>query len=223
MPHQNALNTAIEALKTNNAKALQDAVDGIYKDLEAYAKQKDLTNVELRVADVEKALASKVDDKTLDTKVAELNKAIKNAKDENAGKIADLAKTVKTAGDNLTKVQQNLTNVEAAVKTLGAGFDEKNTVAAAIEAIKTQLGTPDLKLGTLDERLSAIELALKGDDSDKLPGLKAQIEAIEKNLKDIIGEYTTMVTSVELVASYSAQQSGLGQNLPYQQNILLSM
>ena len=220
---QTALNTAIEALKADNAKALKEAVDKIYKDLEAYAKQADLTNVEFKVAEVEKALASKVDDKTLDTKVAELYKAIKDAKDENAGKIADLAKTVKTAGDNLTKVQQNLTNVEAAVKTLGAGFDEKNTVAAAIEAIKTQLGTPDLKLGTLDERLSAIELALKGDDSDKLPGLKAQIEAIEKNLKDIIGEYTTMVTSVELVASYSAQQSGLGQNLPYQQNINLDM
>lgn len=220
---QTALNTAIEALKADNAKALKEAVDKIYKDLEAYAKQADLTNVELKVAEVEKALASKVDDKTLDKKVEDLNKAIKDAKDENAGKIADLAKTVKTAGDNLTKVQQNLTNVEAAVKTLGAGFDEKNTVAAAIEAIKTQLGTPDLKLGTLDERLSAIELALKGDDSDKLPGLKAQIEAIEKNLKDIIGEYTTMVTSVELVASYSAQQSGLGQNLPYQQNINLDM
>ena len=220
---QTALNTAIEALKADNAEALQKAVDKIYKDLEDYAKQADLTNVELKVADVEKALASKVDDKTLDKKVADLNKAIKDAKDENAGKIADLAKTVKTAGDNLTKVQQNLTNVEAAVKTLGAGFDEKNTVAAAIEAIKTQLGTPDLKLGTLDERLAAIELALKGDDSDKLPGLKAQIEAIEKNLKDIIGEYTTMVTSVELVASYSAQQSGLGQYLPYQQNINLDM
>ena len=200
---QTALNTAIEALKADNAKDLKAAVDKIYKDLEAYAKQADLKTVADKVAEVEKALASKVDDKTLDTKVAELNKAIKDAKDENAGKIADLAKTVKTAGDNLTKVQQNLTNVETAVKTLGAGFDEKNTVAAAIEAIKTQLGTPDLKLGTLDERLAAIELALKGDDSDKLPGLKAQIEAIDKQLKDIIGEYTTMVTGVELVASYS--------------------
>ena len=219
---QTALNTAIEALKADNAKALKEAVDKIYKDLEAYAKQADLTNVELKVAEVEKALASKVDDKTLDNKVAELNKAIKDAKDENAGKIADLAKTVKTAGDNLTKVQQNLTNVEAAVKTLGAGFDEKNTVAAAIEAIKTQLGTPDLKLGTLDERLAAIELALKGDDSDKLPGLKAQIEAIEKNLKDIIGEYTTMVTSVELVASFSGA-SDLGQNLILGRSINLDM
>ena len=212
---QTALNTAIEALKADNAKALKEAVDKIYKDLEAYAKQADLKTVADKVAEVEKALANKVDDKTLDTKVAELNKAIKDAKDENAGKIADLAKTVKTAGDNLTKVQQNLTNVEAAVKTLGTGFDEKNTVAAAIEAIKTQLGTPDLKLGTLDERLAAIELALKGDDSDKLPGLKAQIGTIEKNLKAIIGEYTTMVTSVELVASYSGA-GNLGYNLGHQ-------
>ena len=215
---QTALNTAIEALKADNAKALKEAVDKIYKDLEAYAKQAELKTVADKIAEVEKALANKVDDKTLDTKVAELNKAIKDAKDENAGKIADLAKTVKTAGDNLTKVQQNLTNVEAAVKTLGTGFDEKNTVAAAIEAIKTQLGTPDLKLGTLDERLAAIELALKGDDSDKLPGLKAQIEAIDKQLKDIIGEYTTMVTGVELVASYSGTDdfgNTFGKDLSY--------
>ena len=215
---QTALNTAIEALKADNAKALKEAVDKIYKDLEAYAKQAELKTVADKVAEVEKALANKVDDKILDTKVAELNKAIKDAKDENAGKIADLAKTVKTAGDNLTKVQQNLTNVENAVKTLGAGFDEKNTVAAAIEAIKTQLGTPDLKLGTLDERLAAIELALKGDDSDKLPGLKAQIDAIDKQLKDIIGEYTTMVTGVELVASYSGTDdfgNTFGKDLSY--------
>ena len=215
---QTALNTAIEALKADNAKALKEAVDKIYKDLEAYAKQADLTTVADKVAEVEKALASKVDDKTLDTKVAELNKAIKDAKDENAGKIANLATTVKTAGDNLTKVQQNLTNVENAVKTLGAGFDEKNTVAAAIEAIKTQLGTPDLKLGTLDERLAAIELALKGDKGDKLPDLKAQIDAIDKQLQDIIGEYTTMVTGVELVASYSGTDdfgNTFGKDLSY--------
>lgn len=52
------------------------------------------------------------------------------------------------------------------------------------------------------------------DAYDKLPGLKAQIEAIEKNLKDIIGEYTTMVTSVELVASYSGA-GNLGHNLGF--------
>ena len=196
---QTALNTAIEALKADNAEDLQKAVDKIYKDLEDYAKQKDLTNVELNVAKVEEALASKVDDKTLKTKVAELNEAIKNAKDENAGKIADLAKTVQTAGDNLTKVQQNLNNVEAAVKTLGAGFDEKNTVAAAIEAIKTQIGTPDNKLGSLDSRLAAIESVLNGvkDDDTKL-GLATKVTNIENQLKDIIGEYTTMVTAVDL-------------------------
>ena len=196
---QNALNTAIEALKTNNAEALQNAVNKIYQDLEDYAKQKDLTNVELNVAKVEEALASKVDDKALETKVAELNQAIKDAKDENAGKIADLAKTVQTAGDNLTKVKQNLNNVEAAVKTLGAGFDEKNTVAAAIEAIKTQIGTPDNKLGSLDSRLAAIESVLNGvkDDDTKL-GLATKVTNIENQLKDIIGEYTTMVTAVDL-------------------------
>ena len=211
---QNALNTAIEALKTNNAEALQNAVNKIYQDLEDYAKQKDLTNVELNVAKVEEALASKVDDKALETKVAELNQAIKDAKDENAGKIADLAKTVQTAGDNLTKVKQNLKNVEAAVKTLGAGFDEKNTVAAAIEAIKTQIGTPDNKLGSLDSRLAAIESVLNGvkDDDTKL-GLATKVTNIENQLKDIIGEYTTMVTAVDLFKT-TDEASRISNGLP---------
>ena len=219
---QTALNTAIEALKTDNAKALQDAVDKIYKDLEAYAKQEKLDEVSTAAQATQKALeeaiaAQKTKDeaaqkaaqqkldaavKALETKIATAQKAGDDAKKDaadNASEIETLAKTVKTAGENLAKVQENLTKVEDAVKTLGAGFDEKNTVEAAIKAINGQLTAKNTGLAGLDERLSAVETALKGDkDGDKLPNLKLQVDNIEKNLKDIIGQYSTMVTDVQL-------------------------
>ena len=218
---QNALNTAIEALKTNNAKDLKEAVDKIYKDLEAYAKQEKLDEVSTAAKATQKALeeaiaAQKTKDeaaqkaaqqkldeavKALETKIATAQKAgddANKAAADNASEIATLAKTVKTAGENLTKVQENLTKVENAVKTLGTGFDEKNTVEAAIKAINGQLTAKNTGLADLNTRLSAIEVALKGDASDKLPGLKVQVDNIENKLKDIIGQYSTMVTDVQL-------------------------
>ena len=236
---QNALNTAIEALKTDNAQALQEAVGKIYDDLEDYAKQEKLNEVELAAKATQKALeeaiaAQKTKDeaaqkaaqqkldkavKDLETKIDTAQKAGDDAKQDaakNASEIETLAETVKTAGENLTKVQENLTKVENAVKTLGTGFDEKNTVAAAIEGIKTQLTAKNTGLAGLDARLSAVEAALKGDeDGDKLPNLKLQVDNIENKLKDIIGQYSTMVTDVQLFefAAPNASLSGYDNEL----------
>ena len=237
---QNALNTAIEALKTDNAKALQDAVAGIYKDLEAYAKQEKLNEVESAAKATQKALeeaiaAQKTKDeaaqkaaqqkldeavKALETKIATAQKAgddANKAAADNASEIETLAKTVKTAGENLTKVQENLTKVEDAVKTLGAGFDEKNTVEAAIKAINGQLTAKNTGLADLNTRLSAIEVALKGDASDKLPGLKVQVDNIANKLKDIIGQYSTMVTDVQLFNFAAPNRTGFDRTLNFAQ------
>ena len=236
---QNALNTAIEALKTDNAKALQEAVDKIYDDLEAYAKQEKLNEVESAAKATQQALeeaiaAQKTKDeaaqlaaqqkldaavKTLEEKISTAQKAGDDAKQDaadNASEIETLAKTVKTAGENLAKVQENLTKVENAVKTLGTGFDEKNTVAAAIQAINGQLTAKNTGLAGLDERLSAVEAALKGDeDGDKLPNLKLQVDNIENKLKDIIGQYSTMVTDVQLYNFTTASNPGFDNELKF--------
>lgn len=114
-----------------------------------------------------------------------------------------------TADDALAKAEANKTAIENALKTLGTGFDEKNTVAAAIGTINGQLTAKNTGLAGLDGRLSVIEAALKSDeDGDKLTNLKLKIDNIENDLKKIIGEYTTMVTGVELVASYSTWDLG---------------
>ena len=127
------------------------------------------------------------------------------AKKATADAIAALAETVNTANEAKNQAEANKTSIENALKLLGNGYSEENTVAAAIQAIKGQLGTPKEELGTLDSRLSAIEAALNGvkDDDTKL-GLSTKISNIETQLKTIIGEYTTMVTEVSLVGCYGS-------------------
>ena len=199
-----AAQKAIAAVESNNAEALKKAQAEILETLKDYATKKDLKDV----ADAaQKALdaAQKDNSKAL----ADLDTAVKNAQTKantaaaDATKaLADLVKTTKNATDALKQANDNKATLDAVAESLGKGYSKENTVAAAIEAIKAQIGTPNKELGTLDTRLAAIESVLNGvkDDDTKL-GLATKVTNIEKQLKDIIGEYTTMVTEVSLVGS----------------------
>ena len=199
-----AAQKAIAAVESNNAEALKKAQAEILETLKDYATKKDLK-------DVADAAQKALDDAQMDNSkaLADLDTAVKNAQSKantaaaDATKaLADLVKTTKNATDALTQANTNKTAIENALKTLGEGYSAENTVAAAIQAIKGQIGTPNKELGTLDTRLAAIESVLNGvkDDDTKL-GLATKVTNIEKQLKDIIGEYTTMVTEVSLVGS----------------------
>ena len=200
-----AAQKAIAAVESNNAEALKKAQAEILETLKDYATKKDLKDV----ADAaQKALdaAQKDNSKAL----ADLDTAVKNAQTKantaaaDATKaLAELVKTTKNATDALKQANDNKATLDAVAESLGKGYSKENTVADAIKAIKAQIGTPNKELGTLDTRLAAIESVLNGvkDDDTKL-GLATKVTNIEKKLKDIIGEYTTMVTEVSLVGSY---------------------
>lgn len=200
-----AAQKAIAAVESNNAEALKKAQAEILETLKDYATKKDLKDV----ADAaQKALdaAQKDNSKAL----ADLDTAVKNAQTKantaaaDATKaLAELVKTIKNATDALKQANDNKATLDAVAESLGKGYSKENTVADAIKAIKAQIGTPNKELGTLDTRLAAIESVLNGvkDDDTKL-GLATKVTNIEKKLKDIIGEYTTMVTEVSLVGSY---------------------
>ena len=209
-----AAQKAIDAVKSNNAEALKKAQAEILETLKDYATKENLKEV----ADAaQKALdaAQKDNSKAL----ADLDTAVKNAQTKantaaaDATKaLAELVTTTKNATDALKQANDNKTAIENALKTLGAGYSAENTVAAAIQAIKGQIGTPNKELGTLDTRLAAIESVLNGvkDDDTKL-GLATKVTNIEKKLKDIIGEYTTMVTAVDL---YKTDENRWSNGLP---------
>lgn len=215
---RDAANTAIAAVKSENTQAINAAKTEILEKLQDYATKEALNGVaEAAKAAVE---AAKADNATklaeaktaLEAKITAAQNTADEAKTkavENAAAILALANTTTTANNALAQANANKTAIDNALKALGTGFSEQSTVAAAIQAIKGQLTAEKTGLTGLDGRLSAIEAALKGDeDSDKLPNLKLQVDNIENDLKKIIGEYTTMVTGVELVSSYSTYELG---------------
>ena len=200
-----AAQKAIAAVESNNAEALKKAQAEILETLKDYATKKDLK-------DVADAAQKALDDAQKDNSkaLADLDTAVKNAQTKantaaaDATKaLAELVKTTKNATDALKQANDNKATLDAVAESLGKGYSKENTVADAIKAIKAQIGTPNKELGTLDTRLAVIESVLNGvkDDDTKL-GLATKVTNIEKKLKDIIGEYTTMVTEVSLVGSY---------------------
>ena len=179
----------VETLKTLATKTeLKDAADAAQKAIEALESKnaEALKKAQEAITETLKSYATKSDVENGDKKTLE-----------------SLAETIKNASDALTQANTNKQAIADALDILGKGYSKENTVAAAIEAIKGQIGTPNKELGTLDSRLAAIESVLNGvkDDDTKL-GLATKVTNIENKLKDIIGEYTTMVTEVSLVGSY---------------------
>ena len=217
---RDAANTAIEAVKSENTQAINAAKTEILEKLQDYATKEALNGVaEAAKAAVE---AAKADNATklaeavsaLETKITAAQNTADEAKTkagENAAAILALANTTTTAKNALAQANANKTAIENALKALGTGYSEQNTVAAAIQAINGQLTAKNTGLSGLDGRLSAIEAALKGDeDGDKLPNLKLQVDNIDKKLQDIIGQYSTMVTDVQLYnfAGYNGNVNG---------------
>ncbi len=205
-----SLETKLAEVKaTADSKATLDQVKDI---LTGYATNESVTKEANEIVNAAiKALQEKdiKDLKALiETAQGTADKAVKDAADAKADILktlddyalkSDVETAQGTADDALAKAIANKTAIENALKTLGTGFDEKNTVAAAIEAINGQLTAKNTGLAGLDGRLSVIEAALKSDESgDKLTNLKLKIDNIENKLKDIIGQYSTMVTDVQL-------------------------
>ena len=187
----------VETLKTlatktelkDAAKAAQDAIDAVKSE-----NAQKLKEAQEAITETLKSYATKSDVEDGDKKTLE-----------------SLASTVKNASDALALANTNKQAIADALKLLGEGYSAENTVAAAIKAIQGQIGTPDKKLGTLDSRLAAIESVLNGvkDDDTKL-GLATKVTNIENQLRDIIGEYTTMVTAVDLYKTNNANRWSSG-------------
>ena len=179
----------VETLKTLATKTeLQDAADAAQKAIEALESKnaEALKKAQEAITETLKSYATKSDVADGDKKTLE-----------------SLASTIKNASDALALANTNKQAIADALELLGKDFSKENTVSAAIKTIQGQIGTPNKELGTLDSRLAAIESVLNGvkDDDTKL-GLATKVTNIENQLKDIIGEYTTMVTEVSLLGSY---------------------
>ena len=228
-----AANDAIEALKAGDIKTLQDKQADILKTLETVATQSDLKTVAdnaaaaLKAAQDAQTKKNEAAEKALKDAETKLAASIKTAQDtadaakkqaaDNLASINGLATTVQNAKDALALAQANQTKLNEALASLNDSSKE-GTVAAAIKTIQAQIGTPDNKLGSLDTRLAAIESVLNGvkDDDTKL-GLATKVTNIENKLKDIIGQYSTMVTDVQLFNFAAPNRTGFDRTLNFAQ------
>ena len=194
----------VETLKTLATKTeLKDAADAAQKAIEALESKnaEDLKKAQDAITETLKSYATKSDVEEGDRKTLE-----------------SLAETIQKASEAWTQADKNKQDIADALKLLGEGYSKENTVAAAIEAIKGQIGTPNKELGTLDSRLGAIESVLNGvkDDDTKL-GLATKVTNIETQLKDIIGQYSTMVTDVQLFEFALPNRTGFDRTLNFAQ------
>ena len=194
----------VETLKTLATKTeLKDAADAAQKAIGALESKnaEDLKKAQDAITETLKSYATKSDVEEGDQKTLE-----------------SLAETIQKASEAWTQADKNKQDIADALKLLGEGYSKENTVAAAIEAIKGQIGTPNKELGTLDSRLGAIESVLNGvkDDDTKL-GLATKVTNIETQLKDIIGQYSTMVTDVQLFEFALPNRTGFDRTLNFAQ------
>lgn len=194
-----ALNKAIADLKKADADAKAELLDKLAEETKGLVSETQLNSAIDALKKGDLAAVNKIAKEALEkANKAESDKGLAYLKALAAeGAAADAAKDAKAAD---AKAVQNQKDIKAIQDALGAGFDAKNTVAKAIQLINDQLTAKNTGLSGLDGRLKSIESKLNLEDADK--SLVERVNKIETSLKEIIGEYTTMVTEVSLVGSF---------------------
>lgn len=180
------------------SKEYVDKADGI---IDAALKALETGKVDQLTEAVKKAQAAAEAAKTA------ADNAIKEAgKDGQAFKEAQAAATAaQEAKDALAKLQNSI----------GGGYSETTTVKDAITSIDLLLKADNTGLDALDTRLKVIENALNtGDDTT---GLATRVENIESALKNIIGQFSTMVTDVQLFNIAQPNYTGFNRTLNFVQ------
>ena len=210
-----ALKSDLNSLATKDElqKASEKAANDLQSKLNDYLKAdvlaslatkddiKDLQNKEAVQNLIKEAIQALKDGdiKSIGDKAAEaLQKANKAESTEGLAYVKTLAaegKAVAATADS--KAEANKSEIATIKNILGDKFDAKNTVSAAIELINSQLTNDKTGLAALAGRLSSIESLLNQDTPDAT-SLKTRVDNIENKLKDIIGQYSTMVTDVQL-------------------------
>lgn len=190
-----------------NALAAAQAADGKAEDAKAAAAlaQEAATKAQ-QTADEAKTLANQALGEISELE-SKLNQAIADGatKDELTSQInaaKDELKGLITAAENRATAVAN--TAKAAADAAQATADQALSIAqaakTAIDAIKLQINDETTGLAALDARLSVIETWMKGGEAEglqiDLKAIEEKLDSIDGALKDIVGEYSTMVTSV---------------------------
>lgn len=117
-----------------------------------------------------------------------LNQAIKDAEK----RATDAANAAKTAADAAQADATEALNLAKAAQT-------------SINNIESQINSEKTGLAALDARLSIVETWMKGGEAEglqvDLKAVEEKLDSIDGALKEIVGEYSSMVTSVSFYVS----------------------
>ena len=190
-----------------NALAAAQAADGKAEDAKAAAAlaQEAATKAQ-QTADEAKTLANQALGEISELEI-KLNQIIADGatKDELTSQInaaKDELKGLITAAENRATAVAN--TAKAAADAAQATADQALSIAqaakTAIDAIKLQINDETTGLAALDARLKVVEAWMKGGEAEglqiDLKAIEEKLDSIDGALKDIVGEYSTMVTSV---------------------------
>ena len=235
--------TELQGLITTNSNTIKDVQEAVKKAQLAAETAQATAAQKATLEDLKKLLAegdyaskeyvNKADGiidaalKALETgKVDQLVGAVTEAKNAAADAKATADKAIEEAGNAgdkaLEKAQAAATAAQEAKDALaklqnsiGGGYTETTTVKDAITSIDLLLKADNTGLDALDTRLKVIEEALKtGDDTT---GLATRVENIESALKNIIGQFSTMVTDVQLFNIAQPNYTGFNRTLNFVQ------
>ena len=136
----------------------------------------------------------------------ELTSQINAAKDELKGLISE-AEARATAVANTAKAA-----ADAAQATADQALSIAQAAQTAITTINSRLDNETTGLAALNARLSVVEAWMKGAEAEgaqvNLKEVEAKLDSIDTALKSIVGEYSTMVTSVSLYATEGSYVNG---------------
>ncbi|MGM9697317.1 MAG: hypothetical protein ACI3Y0_01555, partial [Prevotella sp.] len=123
---------------------------------------------------------------------------------DNAQAAADKAQGAAdaVAADLKKAVENAASQIQEAVKNLAT----KDEVTAAVKVVADKYDAQAKELKTLSDRLDKVEAKLgigEGGEDIDLTEIQKELDAIESDLKELIGDVSSMITSVELV--YSSQ------------------
>ena len=234
--------TELQGLITTNSNTIKDVQEAVKKAQDAAEKAQTTADKKATLEDLKKLLAEgdyaskeyvdKADGiidaalKALETKkVDPLVEAVKKAQDaaeaaqtaadnaiKEAGKDGQAFKEAQAAATAAQEAKDALAKLQ---NSIGGGYSETTTVKDAITSIDLLLKADNTGLDALDTRLKVIEDALKtGDDATSLA---TRVENIESALKNIIGQFSTMVTDVQLFNIAQPNYTGFNSTLDFVQ------
>lgn len=190
-----------------NALAAAQTADGKAEEAKAAAAlaQEAATKAQ-KTADEAKTLANQALGEISELE-SKLNQAIADGatKDELTSQINAAKNELKgliTAAENRATAVAN--TAKAAADAAQATADQALSIAqaakTAIDAIKLQINDETTGLAALDARLKVVEAWMKGGEAEglqiDLKAIEEKLDSIDGALQDIVGEYSTMVTSV---------------------------